>query len=145
VTTVEPSPAPGERRRRSYNRGTAENPQRRRWQYGVRVSGEEREALEERAQARGVSVARLMVDSALERPLPESQPNPSFAERLPYYEILDGLQRELGRVGNNVNQLARHANTSGEMPTAERLEVALEEARAAIRAVQAESVRLSQL
>jgi hypothetical protein len=134
------------RHRREFTRGTAEHPRRRRWQYGVRVSGEERAALEERAAVRGVTVARLLVDSALERPLPAPDPkHPSFEQLLPYYAVLDGLQREIGRIGNNVNQLARMANTTGEIPTARRLEEALEEARAAIAAVHEESMRLSRL
>lgn len=141
--TGETAPA---RRRRSYSRGTAESSRRRRFQYGVRVSEEERAALEERAAGRGVTVARLLVDAALERPLPEpSSEHPSFEQLRPFYAVLDGLQREIARVGNNVNQLARSANTSGELPTARRLEEALEEARAAIRAVHGASVRLSRL
>ena len=97
------------RHRRAFTRGTADNPRRRRFQYGVRVSAEERAGLEDRAGARGVTVARLLVDSALERPLPAppSSEHPSFEQLRPFYAVLDGLQREIARVGNNVNQLAR--------------------------------------
>jgi hypothetical protein len=134
------------RHRRAFTRGTADKPRRRRYQYGVRVSGEERAGLEQRAGVRGVSVARLLVDCALERPLPAPDlKHPSFEQLRPYYAVLDWLQREIGRIGNNVNQLARAANTTGEIPTERRLREVLEEARAAIAAVHQESVRLSRL
>ena len=91
-------------------------------------------------------MARLLVDGALERPLPPaSAARLAFETLRPYYEILDGLRRELGRVGNNVNQLARAAHTTGELPAERRLLEALEEVRAAIAAVHGESVRLSEL
>lgn len=39
----------------------------------------------------------------------------------------------LGRIGNNLNQLARVANTTGRLAAAARLETTLEDVRAAIR------------
>jgi hypothetical protein len=61
-----------------------------------------------------VSVPRLLVESALsgvETP----------AERRAWIAELFELRRLLATVANNVNQLARTANTTGELPTGTRL------------------------
>ena len=131
----------GERRRgrrRSYSRGTPGQSRRRRFQYGVRVSGEERAALEERAVASGVTVARLLVDAALERPLPPARAVVG-AEELVVVDravgLLDDLIAELARIGNNINQLAHVANISGDVTIERRLRGALAENGDAVRRV----------
>jgi hypothetical protein len=80
----------------------------------VTLTHEERDQLRERAGALGVSVPRLLVESALsgvETP----------AERRAWVAELFELRRLLATVANNVNQLAKVANTSGELPAGERL------------------------
>ena len=67
-----------------------------------------------RAGELGVSVPRLLVESALsgvETP----------AERRAWIAGLFELRRLWATVANNVNQLARVANTSGELPASGRL------------------------
>ena len=131
----------GERRRprrRSYSRGIPGQSRRRRFQYGVRVSGEERAALEERAVASGVTVARLLVDAALERPLPPARAAVGAEELVAVDRavgLLDDLIAELGRVGNNINQLAHVANISGDVTMERRLRDALAENSDAVRRV----------
>ena len=74
----------------------------------VKLTPTEHEQLRERAAALGVSVPRLMVESALsgvETP----------AERRQMIADLFEARRLLATVANNVNQLAKLANTSGEV------------------------------
>jgi len=131
----------GERRRprrRSYSRGTPEQSRRRRFQYGVRVSEQERAALEERAGASGVTVARLLVDAALQRPLPPARAAVGAEELVAVDRavgLLDDLIAELGRIGNNINQLAHVANISGDVTMERQLRDALGENSDAIRRV----------
>ena len=80
----------------------------------VRLSLEEKRRLRERAMELGVSVPRLMVEAALsgvETP----------AQRRAWIAELFELRRLLATVANNVNQLAKVANTSGELPAGDRL------------------------
>ena len=70
--------------------------------------------MRERAGELGVSVPRLMVEAALsgvETP----------AQRRAWIGELFELRRLLATVANNVNQLAKVANTSGELPAGDRL------------------------
>ena len=86
----------------------------------VKLSLEEREQLRERASELGVSVPRLMVESALsgvETP----------AERRVWIAELFELRRRLATVANNVNQRAKIANVSGELPARDRLSRTLDE------------------
>jgi hypothetical protein len=104
----------------------------------VRVSDEERAALEERAVAVGVTVASLLVDSALERPLPAARAAVGAEEFVAVDRavgLLDDLIAELGRIGNNINQLAHVANISGDVTTERRLRDALAENSDAVRRV----------
>ena len=81
----------------------------------VTLTEEEQRELRERAGRLGVSVPRLLVESALsgvETP----------AERRAWLAELFELRRLLATVANNVNQLAKVANTSGELRAGERLE-----------------------
>jgi predicted HicB family RNase H-like nuclease len=101
----------------------------------VRVSEGEHRGLVERAEGRGVSVARLLIDSALGVP-----PLPPVRHELPAgtqarfdqldaaWRGLDGLWKDLNsRVGNNLNQLAHIANETGQVPSYELLVSALAE------------------
>jgi Bacterial mobilisation protein (MobC) len=84
----------------------------------VRLSVEEKRRLRERAGELGVSVPRLMVEAALsgvETP----------AQRRAWIAELFELRRLLATVANNVNQLAKVANTSGELPAGDRLPATL--------------------
>ena len=80
----------------------------------VLLTEEEREQLRARAGELGVSVPRLLVESAL-----SGVETPT--ERRAWIAGLFELRRLLATVANNINQLAKVANTSGEVPTGERL------------------------
>ena len=101
----------------------------------VRVTEGEHRGLVERADGRGVSVARLLIDAALGVP-----PLPPARHELPAgtqerfdqldaaWRALDGLWKDLNsRVGNNLNQLAHIANETGQVPSYELLASALAE------------------
>jgi post-segregation antitoxin (ccd killing protein) len=112
----------------------------------VRLNRGERDELVKRARARGLSVTRLLVDGALELPLPQAHASVTARDRA----LIDGLVRELdevraelGRVGNNLNQMAHGANISRELPAARRLEEALAEHRALTSQLMRVSVRLA--
>ena len=112
----------------------------------VRLNGRERDELVKRARARGLSVTRLLVDGALELPLPRPQVSVADRDR----ELIDGLvgeldevRAELGRVGNNLNQMAHGANITRELPAARRLEEALAEHRALTSQLMRIGVRLA--
>jgi hypothetical protein len=80
----------------------------------VTLSPDEQRQLRRRAAELGVSVPRLLVESALsgvETP----------AQRRAWIAELFELRRLLATVANNVNQLAKVANTSGELLAGERL------------------------
>ena len=85
-------------------------------QINVRVSDRERAALTARAAELGVTIPRLMVEAALEGDGPEIR-----AERLKLARELNRTRAQVATVANNVNQLARVANTTGELPEASRL------------------------
>jgi hypothetical protein len=80
----------------------------------VRLSLEERRQLRERAADLGVSVPRLLVESALSGGETPTDRRAMIAE-------LFEVRRLLATVANNVNQLAKVANTSGEVSVGERL------------------------
>ncbi len=74
----------------------------------ITLTEDERDQLRARAGELGVSVPRLMVESAL-----EGQETPT--ERRQQVAELFEVRRLLATVANNVNQLARAANISGEL------------------------------
>ncbi|WP_461171145.1 plasmid mobilization relaxosome protein MobC [Arthrobacter sp. Z1-15] len=76
----------------------------------VKVSPEEEAQLVQIAGRHRVTVVRLLVESALS----ESDETPS--ERRDQFMELSNLARLVGTVANNVNQVARHANSTGEIP-----------------------------
>jgi hypothetical protein len=87
----------------------------------VKLTEEERDQLRARAAALGVSVPRLLIESALGGAAgmaPDRQ-----REVAELFEV----RRLLATVANNVNQLARLANTTGELGMQGRLEDALAE------------------
>jgi len=101
----------------------------------VRVNEAEHRGLAERAAQRGVSVARLLVESALGVPaLPPARhalPADSgerFAALDAAWRGLDATWKDLNsRVGNNLNQLAHVANETRQLPSEQRLNAALAE------------------
>jgi hypothetical protein len=84
----------------------------------VKLTGEERDQLRARAAELGVSVPRLMVESAL------SAVNTPTDRRQMVAELFE-TRRLLATVANNVNQLAHSANISGQVHEGRRLEQTL--------------------
>jgi hypothetical protein len=87
----------------------------------VKLTEAEQRQLRARAATLGVSVPRLMVESAL-----GGATGMAPDRQLEVAELFE-VRRVLSTVANNVNQLARLANTSGELGMQERLEAALAE------------------
>lgn len=76
----------------------------------VKVSPEEEAQLLALAEKHRVTIPRLLIEAALS----EGTENPS--ERRDQFMQLSSLQRLVGTVANNINQIARHANATGEVP-----------------------------
>jgi hypothetical protein len=77
----------------------------------VKVTPEEEARLLQIAERHRVTVVRLLVESALS----EGAETPS--ERRDQFVELSNLARLVGTVANNINQIARHANTTSEVPS----------------------------
>ncbi len=90
-------------------------------QIQVKATEDERERLRARAAELGVSVPRLMVESAL-----DGDSWTPTERRLQLSELFE-VRRLLATVANNVNQLARSANISGQVDAGRRLEQTLVE------------------
>lgn len=88
----------------------------------VRLSPEERQTLGARAQQCGKPVSTFVREVALGS-VPRARPG-QVDEKAVYH---------LGRIGNNLNQLARAANATGRLPDERRLKAALDELVAALR------------
>ncbi len=86
----------------------------------VKLTEAEREQLRARAAELGVSVPRLLVESALSGVETPTDRQRQIAE-------LFEVRRLLATVANNVNQLARSANISGQVPAEHRLDETLGE------------------
>ncbi|MBO0982684.1 plasmid mobilization relaxosome protein MobC [Rathayibacter sp. SD072] len=71
----------------------------------VKVTASEDVQLRARAEVREVTVARLLFESAMDSNVVTA------AERKEAVAMLFKLQREMSTVANNVNQIARYANT----------------------------------
>ena len=96
----------------------------------VKVTAEQEARLAELAAARGITVARLLVESAL------SGGAASAVERAAVVAELSVLGSALGRVGVNVNQIARVTNATGEVqPATEATLAAVREVAARLGAV----------
>jgi hypothetical protein len=76
----------------------------------VKVSPEEEAQLLALAEKHRVTIPRLLIEAALS----EGTENPS--ERRDQFMQLSALQRLVGTVANNINQIARHANATGDVP-----------------------------
>ncbi|WP_307857103.1 plasmid mobilization relaxosome protein MobC [Pseudarthrobacter albicanus] len=76
----------------------------------VKVSPEEEAQLLALAEKHRVTIPRLLIEAALS----EGTENPS--ERRDQFMQLSTLQRLVGTVANNINQIAKHANATGEVP-----------------------------
>jgi DNA replication initiation complex subunit (GINS family) len=76
----------------------------------VKVSPEEEAQLLALAEKHRVTIPRLLIEAALS----EGTENPS--ERRDQFMQLSTLKRLVGTVANNINQIARHANATGEVP-----------------------------
>lgn len=98
-----------ERRRRQKNAPAGGRSKSRK----VTLTPEQDAALLLKARRLKVSVPRLLVESAL-------ADQETTTDRRDLIETLFGLQRLLGNVANNVNQLARKANVEDEFPEAAR-------------------------
>ncbi|WP_284252902.1 plasmid mobilization relaxosome protein MobC [Litorihabitans aurantiacus] len=81
--------------------------------YEVRATTEEAGALLVLAERYGVSVPKLLIDSALAGGSQAAAA--SASEREAVLRQLLAAQRTLAGVGNNVNQIARRANIDGEI------------------------------
>lgn len=77
----------------------------------VKCSPEEEAALVMRAARQGVSVPGLLVSAAL-----NDDTGDAVALRRQQINQLLGLQRDLARVANNVNQVALIGNRTGQVP-----------------------------
>ncbi len=93
------------RRRRANEPGGREHSHR------VKVSAEEAAVLAQLAAAQGVTVPRLLVESAL------AGDRATAAQRRDAIVELFAVRRLLAAVSNNVNQVARHAHAGEEFPT----------------------------
>lgn len=82
----------------------------RQYRHEVKVSAEEEGLLLRLAQDQGVTVPRLLVESALAFDRGET-----VSERRNALAELFALHRLLGSIANNVNQIARATNASGEV------------------------------
>jgi len=96
----------------------------------VRVSAAERAALRRRAGELDVSVSRLLVESALADDGAtggwSARRRAAAGRHQELAEILE-CRRLLATVANNVNQLAKAANISGDLPGVQRLDETLSE------------------
>ncbi|MEZ2390211.1 plasmid mobilization relaxosome protein MobC [bacterium RCC_150] len=95
----------------------------------VYVTDKEKAALTVRAVELNVSVPRLLFESAL------SKAGESPVDRRNVAVELLGIRTLLGAVSNNINQIARHANATGEFP---------EDAAAAVAAARRLMVRIDE-
>ena len=88
------------------------------YKHEVKVSPEEEAALLVRANAQGVTIPRLLVESALAERAGETA-----TERREQLAELFRLHRMLAALGNNLNQIARAANADGTIPVDLRAEL----------------------
>lgn len=83
----------------------------RQFRHVVKVSPEEEGRLALLAEANHITIARLLVEAAL---APSS--GATVTERHESIAELFALHRLLATLSNNMNQIARHANSTGEVP-----------------------------
>ena len=80
-------------------------------EHKVKVSPEEEALLLQLAEKQGVTIPRLLVESALSLDAPQTP-----TERKQGLAELFTIHRLLANVSNNVNQMAKHANSGDEFP-----------------------------
>lgn len=90
----------------------------------VRLSEDERRTIRTRAEECGKPTSTFVRELALGS-VPRARPG-HIEERLVYH---------LGRIGNNLNQLARRANATGRLPERRYLDAVLEELLDALRRI----------
>lgn len=105
-----------ERERRPFRRRRRENtPGGRAHSHRVRVSPEEEAQLVLRAERLGVTVPRLLVESALnDGVVALEQKRQDEEARIRMLVEINHLQRKVGAIGVNINQIARATNATGE-------------------------------
>lgn len=91
----------------------------------VKLTVEQNLALQVMADELGVSVPRLLVESTLSQARGET-----VTERRELITVLFRLQRGLAAAGNNVNQIARATNATGEIQ--DELNASLDHLRATV-------------
>ena len=74
----------------------------------IRLDAQEREELERRAEAAGVSLAAYVREKCLGGSGPRSRRRPAYDR-----DELIRLLGQAGKIGSNVNQIARHLNQGG--------------------------------
>ena len=100
--------------------------ERRSAHFGLQLTPSERAELERRAHTRGMLLAEFVRACCFVTEAPEAH----TSRRRTRDATALALVGELGRVGNNLNQLAKHANQTGQIAE----EVALNEAIADLKA-----------
>ena len=100
--------AAGEERRQERRRRRANVPGGRRHSHEVKVTPEEEAMLLRRAEAQRVSIPRLLVESAL---APQGE---TPTQRRELLAEMFAVNRLLGNLANNVNQIAKATNATGE-------------------------------
>ncbi|MGJ0121714.1 MobC family plasmid mobilization relaxosome protein [Williamsia sp. MIQD14] len=106
---ADPAPA----RRSVLRRRRANTPGGRQDKIEVKVTGDEDALLRARAALAGMSVQRLMVTRALS----ETTAAPvDYEVRRAAWEQACEVRNLLAAIGNNMNQIARNANTDNELP-----------------------------
>ena len=94
----------------------------------VRFTEAERNTLTHAAGAAGVTLSDLLRSAALRQPLPPARPRRANRPTVKDGDKLALVLSSVGRIGGNVNQLARVANGGG-WPEAEDLQQAVSDIR----------------
>lgn len=101
--------------------------ERRTSHFGLQLTPSERAELERRAETRGLLLADFVRACCFVTEGPGGQ-----GQATPRDRVAPAVVAELGRVGNNLNQLARHANQTGEFAAGEALRDAIADLKAAL-------------
>ncbi len=96
-------------RRRGRDMASGSNSRKRTKQCLVRFTDEEFAAVSAKADRAGYTLAAILREAALGTPGPRARRRPPID-----HQALRQLLGECNRIGNNVNQIARHLNTTGE-------------------------------
>ncbi len=124
------TPTPEKRSAPWKGRPRSDNP-RNAWVH-VRVTADERAKLDEAAERAGLELGPYVVQAALGAPRPRQRRRLQLDRR-----DLAALLGQLGTAGGNLNQLAKIANQTGQLPAAEALATVLLDIRTAARAISA--------